>query len=514
MALAEVAPPTSVDAGSEPGPRPTVVRRGDEGYWVFRLQEELRRHGYSNEADGLFGPATEEAVRNFQYAHGLEVDGLAGPATWNALLNDAAAPVVARPPGVTNNLVIVDEFRTASLSPGFAVDAGGNPVISYQGPDGLRVAHCNDPNCVGGDESIVTLDGDDGVHVTSSLMLDTAGYPVISYRATDGLRVARCNDPNCVGGDESIVLLDAGGNMPLLTLDGSGNPAIAYLVAHGDSPPDVSIDLTVAHCNDPNCAGGNESVEVVDQSPMLRAESMQLDESGNPVIVYQALGLHVARCNDPNCAGDDESIVKLNPYGSVAALGLDSAGNPVISTRVIVPDEPAPPFLDFIQLIRCNDPDCRGGDELEVKVVPFVHPAQITSISMVLDRDGIPTIAFDYYDFKETSDFELMIARCSDPECSGRAVSLVNLDAGIHPALELGVDGCPVVAYYGIEDGRRLVKLAHCGDLACRATGTDGDLDGVDDAADNCPRHTNPDQADVDSDGIGNVCDLDHDNDA
>lgn len=58
----------------------SILKKGLAGAPVKRLQEKL---GIG--ADGIFGPGTEKAVRDFQASAGLAVDGIAGPDTFTAL---------------------------------------------------------------------------------------------------------------------------------------------------------------------------------------------------------------------------------------------------------------------------------------------------------------------------------------------------------------------------------------------------------------------------------------------
>ena len=65
--------------------RTPLVRRGDRGNLVWILQSALWIHGFRTTPDGIFGPLTEQQVRNFQAARGIGVDGIAGPITFTNL---------------------------------------------------------------------------------------------------------------------------------------------------------------------------------------------------------------------------------------------------------------------------------------------------------------------------------------------------------------------------------------------------------------------------------------------
>lgn len=72
-----------------------ILKRGSTGRDVVNLQTALHeRHYYGGDHDGMFGPETERAVRNFQIAAGLTPDGVAGPITRAALNMNIVAPRV------------------------------------------------------------------------------------------------------------------------------------------------------------------------------------------------------------------------------------------------------------------------------------------------------------------------------------------------------------------------------------------------------------------------------------
>ena len=63
------------------------VQEGSTSQAVRAAQTLLRnKFGYGIDVDGIFGPQTENAARDFQTSHGLLVDGIIGPQTWQALV--------------------------------------------------------------------------------------------------------------------------------------------------------------------------------------------------------------------------------------------------------------------------------------------------------------------------------------------------------------------------------------------------------------------------------------------
>ncbi|PRY00415.1 L,D-transpeptidase family protein [Allonocardiopsis opalescens] len=88
-APAESASPAAGTASAEPSEEPDepeLLRQGDSGAEVERLQQRLMELGYwIDSADGEFGELTTQAVYALQKAAGIDRDGVVGPGTQEAL---------------------------------------------------------------------------------------------------------------------------------------------------------------------------------------------------------------------------------------------------------------------------------------------------------------------------------------------------------------------------------------------------------------------------------------------
>jgi peptidoglycan hydrolase-like protein with peptidoglycan-binding domain len=144
-------------------PRPEFIQFGMTGGLVKFAQELLVALGYDlgeAGADGIFGPATDSAVRAFQYATGLECDGIVGPLT-QAALNRAYHPSVDVPgaePGWPGRYLLVQVPRLS-----------GDDVRQWQarmsergwpiGVDGVFGSESAATCCLFQEEKLLSVDG-------------------------------------------------------------------------------------------------------------------------------------------------------------------------------------------------------------------------------------------------------------------------------------------------------------------------------------------------------------------
>ena len=75
-----------------------TLKKGSKGQEVKDLQEALNTLGFkAGKVDGIFGAATERAVKAFQSSVGIDADGIVGPITWlNIDEADQSEPVLRK----------------------------------------------------------------------------------------------------------------------------------------------------------------------------------------------------------------------------------------------------------------------------------------------------------------------------------------------------------------------------------------------------------------------------------
>jgi len=218
----------------------------------------------------------------------------------------------------TYNDYDVDAVAITGLYPSLKLDALGFPVISYydQSAADLKVVRCQDATC--STKVITTVDGSGGdAGKYTSLALDAAGFPVVSYynESQGDLKVIHCGDANCSGGN-TIASPDSTGDVgqhTSLVLDAAGNPIVSYYNVTGTA-------LRVLHCGNAACMAGNTITTPDAAGNVGEYTSLALDGVGSPVVSYydaSDMKLNVLHCGDPACAGTSIAVGGVTELSNV-----------------------------------------------------------------------------------------------------------------------------------------------------------------------------------------------------
>ena len=120
-----------------------AYRRGSSGEMVKTIQTKLKRWGYyTGNIDGVYGSATEEAVKYFQRKNGLTADGICGAKTLAAMGISASPPASS---GTDDDLYLLAKMISA--------EARGEPYIGQVAVGAVilnRVKHPSFPNTIAG----------------------------------------------------------------------------------------------------------------------------------------------------------------------------------------------------------------------------------------------------------------------------------------------------------------------------------------------------------------------------
>ena len=425
-------------------------------------------------ATGVYFSMQLGAQQDASPVHALaaEAGGLSPPAdiTPGPTPTPRPTPKPTQPPSVT--ITTVDSAGKVGTYNAIAVGADGLPVISYiESTNGdLRVAHCGNVACSAG--NTITTVAKSVLASYPSIAVGADGLPVITYTDYDysdggGLSVAHCGNPSCSGGN-TITIVDGAakvGGYPNIAVGTDGLPVISYVDT-------ADHDLKVAHCGNASCSAGN-TITIVDSASRVAYAMIAVGADGLPVISYNdsanifvgLLSLKVAHCGNLACSAGNTLTTVDSAHLNEPSIAVGADGLPVIS------------YTDAgdVKVAHCGNASCSAGNTLTM--VDSVSNVYYTS--MGVGTDGLPVIT--YADYADLADRHLKVAHCGNASCSaGNVVTILDSPGGaMAPSIAVGADGLPVVSY-----GGGGLTVAHCNTATCAEVtdNKDSDHDGCSDA--------------------------------
>jgi hypothetical protein len=347
--------------------------------------------------------------------------------------------------GISVAMTAPDTAGDVGLYSSLALDGSGNPVVSYFDftNSGLKVLHCGNPTCTSGN-SIASPDSSGSVGTDTSVALDASGNPVVSYfDETNGdLKLLHCGNPACTSGNTITAPDGPGvvGGYSSLALDVAGDPVVSYFDSSNGH-------LKVLHCGNPACSSGNSIFTADASADVGYSTSLAIDPAGNLFISYydhthgdlKVFVCWLVACTGFHITGSPDTAGDVGGFSSIALDIISQVGYPVIS------------YYDAtnhaLKVLRCNDRDCQGSDESIVTVDTVA--ALYTSLK--LDALGRPVVAY-----ADATNGDLRVVHCGALDCSS-GNTILSLDSagdvGAFASLALDGTGNPAISYYDATNG-------------------------------------------------------------
>ena len=289
-APAAAAPAAAAPASRVSNTTPTggLLRRGNRGEEVKQLQRDLGMTG--DEIDGIFGPATERAVRTFQQNSGAKVDGLVGPET-RAMIQKYQAPEdnsapAQTPPAATDDAAVEPEADAGEVATdaetgaqqfyGAAPDAGTD-AAPVEPSDGGDAAGSVEPRpASNGGRNNLQVNWDRKYSSTHN----RDGSPIAT--GTDGEVATDAGDATDNGA--SVGQADADAGTAEFNPDGTVNGPGQNARPGGRAAPDAATDAQPAVPGDAADDGGLGQRSEPDAQPADTAPEVTTDQQANIIL--------------------------------------------------------------------------------------------------------------------------------------------------------------------------------------------------------------------------------------
>jgi len=384
----------------------------------------------------------------------LRVGGTCEAGTYLTGINqDGSVQCAVLPVGVVRTLIRAETGVTGPGSNSIAIRNNGLPIISFvelNGQDALHIFDCANEACSSG--TIHVLDTDGNVGDESSIAIRDNGLPIISYHdnGNGSLKVFSCADTACSSGTARTLDNSSAdvGRWTSLAIRDNGLPFISYR-------DETNQDLKAYDCADISCSSG--VARLLDggfAADVGWYTSLAIRDDGRPIISYHDVtngSLKAYDCANTICSAGFSRTLTTGGKGLWSSIAIRHDGLPVIS-HIRWPDAE-------LYAYHCSDTLCSSGFDFQLDYVS--KGAQWSGIAI---RDnGLPIIAY-----KDFTNHALKVYLCHNFSCTkGVARTLFSAEFIIPDLIEIGIrtNGLPIISFRESSNGDLMIYS--CGDPNC-----------------------------------------------